>query len=277
MRLGVGRDSKRPVRDQPSAGVFAPEAHRPRHWRLAIDPAALVLEDGFGAQVRVPWTDCDAVLRFPDRCELVLNGSASLVVRADDWFRGAKALALIDRIVPAPLRVVIPTWSEPDPTPYRLSGLATWSSVVLLLGAAGCVFIASVGLCLGVLDRRASAVVVGLGFLLPVPPLLLATRRRLAVPPRWREAASTAGRARVSLDHGLARSPSWMVKAAVVGLPLAGGAVSLAWWLWVRAIPTPFVVCGAALGFAASFELRRRRRRQAGRTTRRQHDGPPGS
>lgn len=99
-----------------------------------IDPVDILIEGGVGVQHRFAWSECDAVLRFPDRLELVI-GDASVVIRASDWYRGTEALELADHLVPSELRVEVAGEPEPPLIPYRLNGLARHSSAVLASAA----------------------------------------------------------------------------------------------------------------------------------------------
>ncbi len=210
----------------------------------------------------IGWADCEAVLRFPDRVELVLNAEISVVVRADDWFRGDEALALVERVVPTPLLVVVEGEPEPDPTPYLLRGAATSSSVALLLGAFACAVIAHLGISIGFQEHRPVAVLIGVAFAAPVAHLLQATRERLAVPRKWRASAAAAGKRFVRLDDTLTRMPDVALRFATVGLPAIGVLAAFGWWWWIGTIAWPFVVIAVILGVAAQIERERRERRR---------------
>lgn len=241
--------------------VFAPEAHLPRTRRLIIGPMDVVLEVGIGVQHRFTWADCDAVLRFPDRLELVF-GQSSLVIRASDWFHGSEALQLADQLMPSSLRVEVPTGeAEPDPVPYKLYGLARSSSVVLGVTAFSCAAVAAMAIGLGVSNRRSVAVLIGLLFCIPIRSLVEAIRRRRAVPQRWRIAAAQASRHQVNRDALLAAASDGALWAARVGLPLGGVVLAFGWWTWTGTVPIVLVLLGAGLGVAADVELQRRHHR----------------
>jgi hypothetical protein len=227
-----------------------------------IDPTGIVIEQGIGVRHCLGWADCVAVLKFPDRIEMILNDVVSVIVRAADWYQGDEAMAMIQQVVPAPLFITIGGDAEYDPEPFRLQGLATWSSVVLTLGALCCLTIAFLGTALGISERRAEAVSTGMAFLLPVPFLVCATIRRLAVPRRWRARAAVDGRRHVVANDTLIRTSDAMLRVLIIALPLTGVAASLGWWLWTGYVPAPFITCGALAGVVAAAELRRRRRRQ---------------
>ena len=240
--------------------VFVAEAHMPQNRRLIVGPTDVVLEVGIGVQHRFAWADCDAVLRFPDRLELVF-GQSSLLVRASDWFRGDEALQLADRLMPSSLRIEVAGEPEPDPVPYQLYGLARNSSVVLGVGALSCAAVAAMGIGLGLSNRRSVAVLIGLLFCVPVRSLVDAIRRRRAVPQRWRRAAAQASRARINRNAVLAGASDGALWAARVYLPLGGVALAFGWWTWTGTVPIVFVLLGAGLGIAAGVELQRRRHR----------------
>jgi hypothetical protein len=175
---------------------------------------------------------------------------------------GKLPLALVERVVPAPLLVVMADEPEPDPMPYRLQGAATSSAVVLLLGAFACAVIAFTGIWVGIQDHRSVAVLIGIAFAAPALHLLRATRTRLAVPRRWRASAAVAGQRTVRIDDALIRMPSRLLRVATVGFPALGVLTAFAWWLWNGYIAVPFVAAGISLGLAAQIERRRRERRR---------------
>lgn len=211
--------------------VFIPEAHGPRDLRLLLDPSGIAYEDGTGLRRTFAWADCEAVLLFGDRAELVMDAQTSVVLRSADWYQGDDLLRAVRRVVPLSQLLDFGRSPEPaDPTPYRLSGLATWSSAVLLTGAVSCLLLALMGISIGVSDGRGSAVALGLAFALPMPFLLIAMARRLAVPREWRARAAVAGATRVRVDATLAVLPAWSLPW--IALALAAFIVSnfVAFW-----------------------------------------------
>lgn len=252
-----------PRRESPEAcptRAFAPEAHLPRSRRLIIGPVDVLIEVGVGVQHRFPWSECDAVLRFPDRLELVM-GDTSVVIRASDWYQGTDALELADRLVPAELLVEVSGDPEPPLTPYRLDGLARHSSVVLATAAGACIAVSLMALTLSASDRRQVGVIIAALFLLPVKPLISAVRRRRSVPARWRQAAIQAPASRVRWDATLARTSSRNLVIARTALPVATAVGTVGWWAWTGDLGWFLLVIGGAAGSAVNLELRRRRHR----------------
>ncbi len=204
--------------------VFVPEAHRPRGERLVVDALGVAVEEVGALRYRVAWSECGRVLVLPDRVELVTPVGAALVLHAHDWYRGEGLGAAVRRHAPPGLVAAVHGAPEPDPTPYRLGGLALAPTSVLVTLVAGLPVVGLVGVQAGLADDRGRAVALGLLFLLPVPVLVHALVRRLLVPPRWRDAARVASRVTVLGDDVAARSRTGAL--AVAGV-LAAGAVGL--------------------------------------------------
>jgi hypothetical protein len=243
-----------------AARAFAPEAHMPRTRRLVIGPHEVIIEAGIGLQHHLAWLDCDAVLRFPDRLELVY-GPTSVVIRASEWHRGEEALALADAVIPSTHRIEVMGEPEPDVVPYRLWGLARHSAAVLVVALMSTMAVSGICLVLAAPSRRAVDVVLALAFVLPVPPLVSAIRRRLAVPRRWRARATQSTRGRVRFDSFLARSSERTLRTARIVVPLGGVLIAFAWWCWTGDAPIGLVVFSVAVAAAMNYELRRRRHR----------------
>lgn len=244
----------------PAAVVFAPEAHLPAERRLLIDGCGIALEAALGVRHTVPWSECEAVLCWPDRAELVLGPELSLIIRTADWHRGDEALrALVAR---APIALVVPMPDDPEPEPerYVLRGLATSSGAALALLAIGPAGVAALAAAVGLAERRPSALLVALGALAVTVTATMALVRRLAVPARWRPGAVVRGRASVHLDSATARS-SVLGLGLVLLLTVGVIVADVAWALAVHRPPAGFLV-GAGLAVAAAVvrELRRRGR-----------------
>jgi hypothetical protein len=227
---------------------------------LIIDAHGVVLEAGVGVQHRFAWSDCDAVLRFPDRMELMF-AEFSVVIRASEWFGGDQALAFADHLMPPALGIQVAGDREPDIVPFRLDGLARHTIPVLVVAALSSTAVAACAFTLSAPGRRWVGVLFGLLFLLPIQPLIAAIRRRMAVPSRWRQAAVQTSGSRVRFDSVLARASNRNLSIARALLPPAGVLAATAWWMWTGTVSVAFVLVATALAGAISFELNRRRRR----------------
>lgn len=241
--------------------AFAPEAHLPRERRLLIDGSGVVLETALGIRHSFPWAECDAVLRWSERIEIVLNSEVSIVVRQTDWHHGAQALRAIAERAPRALLISMPDEPESEPSGYELRGLATSSSIVLgvlILGLAG---VAGLGFSIGWSDHRWQAFALGGLFAAPIVGVVRAIRRRLRVPSRWRAAAVVRGRTSVRLDSGIARSSRPVLWVALVGLILAAVVVSVIAMFAGRPPNGPVIALVIIVAGGITRELRRRRLR----------------
>lgn len=249
--------------DAPKASrAFAPEAHLPRNRRLLVDWWGVAVELGIGVQHRLAWADCEAVVRFPDRIELVLTPETSLVVRAGDWYQGDEAVELAYRLAPPALRVHLPGEPEPEVVPYLLTGLSRHTAPLLGTALVACLLIAVMALVAASVNHRWQAVALGTVFLLAALPLLRAIRVRLAVPRRWRQiAAANTSRAGVLLDGRLVRSSVPLLRVIAVAALVLAVALSVLWWQQTGVVLWPVLVLGAAVAGCARHELQRRRGR----------------
>ncbi len=245
----------------PLTRTFVAEAHLDRDRRLTVSPDGVAFELGIGVRHVLLWADCATVLRTGNRIEAILDETTSVLVRAGDWYCGDEALDLIERVVPADLLVVLPGEPETDPMPFRLSGLATTSSVVHGIAIAAAMLLALVIVGIGVDNGSVVMVFVGCAVAASSVPFALAMRRRLAVPRRWRQSAAVAGRAQIRIDHGLGRLPDAGLDAAVWGLPLVGVLGCIALVLTTHVFAYYLLVLGLGLGIRAHVERLRRRHR----------------
>lgn len=241
--------------------TFAPEAHLPRNRRLLIDSWGVAVELGIGIQHRLAWRHCAAVVRFPDRIELVLTPDTSLVVRAGDWYQGDQAVELAYSLAPPDLRLELPGTPEPGMAPYVLTGLAKNSVPLLSTLLIACLGIALMALALAGTNHRWQAALIGMAFLLPVWPLVRALGVRLAVPGRWRRMAANTSRAQVVLDGQLTRAPVSLVRVTIVAALVLAVVLSVLWWQAVGGMPWLLLAVGVAVAGRAHHELRRRRGR----------------
>lgn len=254
-------ESDRAGRGGATQRAFAPEAHMPRNRRLLIEAAGVVLEVDVGVQHRIAWADCEAVLRFPDRLELVFDPANSLVIRASDWFHGEDVLTLADGLVPPTLLVEIDGVAEDDPTPYVLTGLARHSAVVVATALLSCSIMAALAIGIGMSQRRGAAVLIGLAFCIPVVPLMRGIRRRLSVPRRWRGSAVQGSPVRVRFDARLSVTSERGLRTIRILLPVLGVLASFGWWMWTGNVPVVVVTFATGLSIVVDLELRRRRHR----------------
>lgn len=277
---GVSHSVRSSAPKAPSSLVFAPEAHRPRHHRLVVDGTGVVFEVGVGVRHRLGWAECDAVLRFQDRIELIVDGATSVVVRAQDWYDGSGVLSLADRVVPPTLLITLDGDPEPDPTPYVLAGVAAVPAPVVA-GAAGlATTAATASLVGGLVQRSAPLLLAAVALAWAVLPLVQGLRRRIAVPSRWRASAAVSGPRRVRLDHLLSRMPAAVLRRTLLGAPLLALVGAACWYRWSGGLPgvlpvapvvlgvvLTLVAAGAVLplGVLGLVELRRRRSRRARR------------
>ena len=220
-----------PAHDHRPMLAFAPEAHLPGERRLLIEGSGVVLVLDHGVRHRFLWSDCEAVLCWPDRIELALNPEVSLVVRAADWHHGAQAMQAIIERVPSDLRTFLMDNPEPEPAGYELHGLATSSSIVLGLLALVLVAIAVLAGSIGRSEHSWPAYAIGALFAAAVIPLVQAIRRRLRVPSRWRAAAATRSRSSVNLDSRIARASRpglWATLTATIVIAVAVNVAAVA-------------------------------------------------
>jgi hypothetical protein len=244
--------------EHPPMLAFAPEAHLPAERRLLIESSGVVLMLDHGVRHRFWWTDCEAILCWPDRIELVLNSEVSLLVREADWHRGAEAIRAIVARAPADLKMFLPDTPEPEPTEYRLHGLATSSSVVLGLLALVLAAIAILAVSIGWSEHSWPAYLVGGLFAASVVPMVRAIHRRLQVPSRWRAVAATRGRSGVHLDSRIARASRPTLWAALTGTIVIAVAVNVAAVAGGRPPNGVVVALALVVGGAIGRELRRR-------------------
>ncbi|WP_285595704.1 hypothetical protein [Kineosporia sp. NBRC 101731] len=248
----------------PGPVVFAPEAHRPRDLRLLVDSSGLTLEMGLGMRQNFVWSDCEAVMVWPDRAELVLGEGASLLVRAADWHHGDRALRSITERVPTDVLVPMMADDEPQPEVYRLPGLAASPGVVLIVLALAAGAIGLMGLVIGATEKHVSALAVGTVFLVGAVPPSHAFVQRMRVPRRWRERAAVSGPVSVRVNSVMARAtPGLLWTALVALLVLCAVLVGLAMDDLSTLLFALFSGAGAA-GCAREL-LRRRRRGRRGR------------
>lgn len=232
----------------------------PRERRLVVDGVSVTLETELGVRNILLWSECQAVLLWTDRAELVLGDRVSLVVRAADWHRGAGALQAIRRR--APQHLVVPMHADPEPEPdvYVLRGMPAMAAPILyallLLG----VVLGLTGLSIGLEEQQTGALVIGVPFLALALASVRALVRRFRVPRRWREAAVVRGHAGVRVDSSLAGATDRALRAAEPALFAAAGGLFVlllvmqrGFWPWV-------------LPLALAFAVRRERERRARRT-----------
>jgi hypothetical protein len=241
--------------------AFAPEAHLPQERRLVVDTTGLVLETGFGVRHMIAWTACRAVLVWRDRVELLVEDEVSIVVRATEWHRGARAVQAISERAPAAITVAMPDDPEPVPARYVLRGLATSSGAVLVLLAASLALVAVMGIGIGIQDRRAPALVLGALFAVAAGGVLRSLVIRLRVPARWRASAAVRGRTPVAIDSKIARSSDPALAVAEPALFAAAGLVGGVIVLVVGS----YNLLPAVLILGVAFAVRRERRRRVGR------------
>jgi hypothetical protein len=253
-------DASDPVRKaERTAVAFAPEAHLPRERRLTVDSSGVTLETSLGVRHLLAWADCEVVMLWRDRAEIALQNEVSVVVRARDWHRGDEALRAIE--VRAPASVLVPMLDDPEPEPnlYVLRGLATSSSVVLVVLLLSLLIVALTGLSIGIEEDRVPALILGLIFGLGTVGTAKSLATRLRVPRRWRDAAVVRGRMSVEVDSRIARSSDkTLAVAEPVLYGLAGVTLGvLAAERRISLLP-PLLILGVAL--AVRRERNRRNR-----------------
>lgn len=230
------------------ADVLAPEAHLPRERRLVVDGAALVVEVELGLRSTLRWSDCQAVLLWPGRAELVLDGEVSLVVRAEDWHRGAQAVQAIGRRAPDDLVVSMIGDPEPEVEAYVLQGMSALAAPILYA-------LLLLGVVIGLLcwtgaveDERPGLFLLGVPFAALAGASVLGLVRRFRVPRRWREAARVRGHGSVHVDSLLATASGRGLRSAEAALfAAAGGLLVLLVTTDRPAVWPPLVPLGLAL------------------------------
>ena len=242
------------------ADVFAPEAHLPRERRLVIDGAALVLETELGVRNILRWSECQAVLLWSDRAEIVLDGGVSLVLRAEDWHRGVIAVQAIGRR--APSHLVVPMLGDPEPKAeaYVLQGMSALAAPILyallLLGVVLTLMCWTTGL----ENDRPGLFLLGAPFAALAWASVTGLVRRFRVPRRWREAARVRGHGSVLFDTSVATASDRVLRGAELALfATAGGLFVLLVATDRPAVWPPLLVLG--LAFAVQRERDRRSNR----------------
>lgn len=255
---GDDLDAALPRRTTRSLRVFAPEAHLPSERRLIVDGSGVTVEAALGIRRSFPWSDCEAVLCWPDRAEIVFNPEVSLMVRATDWHLGQQAVRSIQALAPPLLVVMMQEDPEPSPELYVLRGLARSSGTVLIIFTLAAALVALLGVSIAFSDHRWQSGAVSIPFAWAAATAGTALHRRLRVPARWREAAALRGRTSVRMDSQIARSSdltlrlalivTCLITLAAVAVPAARGHAP-----WI-----PVAVISALIATAIMGELRRR-------------------
>ena len=253
--------------------AFAAEAHLSRDRRLIIDASGLVMEWQTGIQSSVRWGQCEAVLAWPDRIELVLGDQTSLVVRASQWHRGSQALDAIRARAPRSLLVPMPHDPEPQPEMYVLRGLATSPGSVLWVLLLLATVVAAMGLDIGVSEGRTSGVLVGAAFALGGAFVVRAMVVRFRVPSRWRIAAVARGRLGVGLESTAAAASGRGLVIAAIATVLIAVALETLWIIQWR-MPNGWLL-GLALAVLGVIARENRRRRARLGARGRDTQGPP--